>query len=651
MNEEEELQKALEEENKRAQEEYDEITKGNELIRKAREGETKDDEQLDIPGLFESRSGVRRGASLAFEIGANTLVDPLSVFDPTGASQYAAGSLINYIAQRIRGGEISAGEMAAAGLASLIPGGAQGKALVKFGKGALKGAASGAIEATSVAAVDEGRLPTVGEFATSTGFGAAFGGALSTPQGAKALKAVQDSIKGGVKNTRSLVNLVKELGATGAPVPEVGSGISPFKRKMSPTPGAGEGSGGKPKKPKIINRKPTLDRSDVEYVPTKSEIKDVMKELGLPEDNQRAAFVAAVFKKDVADIQNTKKLLNDYFLTRKSFITGETNPLKNLADLADAISAQEGVEYTVADLSNIIKNTEATTTRIVKGMPTSNKRIRNLVDLQRILKDRLRKLKQQPTFNKGHANSINNILKKFETGADRPDNIFIEEARSIYSKDAEGKIKLERIGNISKKDIGDDPLPVQRMKGFSPTVQESVLKLLSKQDLELKRVYEGLGIDASDLDAVQNIDISTLVRPELRSWTEETVDDLVKSGVDPEKAVDYLIDINEELGDMLSAAGLREDMFMLFRKEPGLAAQFLNELIGNKKRGVGKLKNIPISDFERQMLASIKDYFKENPLFKVKQVKKTVVKGITKPKPGERREAKKIIKKLPKKDN
>jgi len=194
MNEEEELQKALEEENKRAQKEYDEITKGNQVIRKKQQ----EDQQLEIPGLLESadqpRSGIRRGASLAFEIGANTLVDPLSVFDPTGASQYAAGSLINYIAQKIRGGEISAGEMAAAGLASLIPGGAQGKALVRFGKGALKGAASGAIEATSIAAIDEGRLPTAGEFATSTGFGAAFGGALSTPQAQKAFKEVARKI-------------------------------------------------------------------------------------------------------------------------------------------------------------------------------------------------------------------------------------------------------------------------------------------------------------------------------------------------------------------------------------------------------------------------------------------------------------------------
>ena len=183
------------------------------------------------------------------------------------------------------------------------------------------------------------------------------------------------------------------------------------------------------------------------------------------------------------------------------------------------------------------------------------------------------------------------------------------------------------------------------MKGFSPTVQESVLKLLRKQDLEVKRVYEGLGIDTSDLDVIENIDLSTAVRPELRDWTEETVDDLVKSGVDPEKAVDYLLDINETIGDVLSSVQIREDMFLLFKREPGLAAQFLNELIGNKKRGRGKLKNIPISDFERQMLATIREYFKENPLFKFKDIAKVQQKNYSIPKPGEVREARKILKK------
>ena len=592
---EEGLEEDIKRNEKRRQKEYEENKYRNrELQRRQQE---RDNKQLDIPGLFEARSGLRTTAALGTEIFLNTLVDPF--FEP--GTQVAAGTAINFLAQRIRGGELSKGELAAAGLASLIPGAAQGRAITQFAKGVGKGALSGAIETAGMAGIDEGRLPTKEELAAGLGIGAAFGGVLSTPQATKALQNLRGRIKGQY------------------------------------TPIVVEAATKKPR-PKIINRKPTLDRSDVEYVPTKSEIKDVMKELGLPEDDQKAAFVAAVFKKDVANIQATKKFLNDYIY--------RTTP-KNLKGLAEAISAQEGVEYTVADLSNIIKNQGAVTTRMVGGMPKSAKRIRNLVDLQAVLKDRLRKIRQQPTYNKGHANSIGQILKKSNVagGADRPDNIFIEQARSTFSRDAEGNIKLEEVGNISKKDIGDDPLVVQRMKGFSPTVQESVLKLLRKQDLEVKRVYEGLGIDTSDLDVIENIDLSTTVRPELRDWTEETVDDLVKAGVDPEKAVDYLLDINEELGDVLSAAGLREDMFMLFRKEPGLAAQFLNELIGNKKRGAGKLKNIPISDFERQMLASIKDYFKENPLFRFKQVAKTVVKGITKPTPGERERLQNILKK------
>lgn len=68
-------------------------------------------------------------------------------------------------------------------------------------------------------------------------------------------------------------------------------------------------------------------------------------------------------------------------------------------------------------------------------------------------------------------------------------------------------------------------------------------------------------------------------------------------------------------------------------------------MIGKKKRGSGKLANIPISDFERQMLANIREYFKENPLFNFKQVTKSIQRGILKPRPGEKRATKKIIKK------
>ena len=577
----------------------------------------KAEEEGDDPNIAGEAGG------LSFEIAAGVATDQATRFllnpllGPKGIALYglanfASGAVANAIAQRMRGDKsFSLGEILASGAAGIIPG-----TTAKLGKKGSK---------------IFGKANTIKRAAIAGGL---------TGVGSQQIRVGIDEKRPLTFNEAALAGVVG--GTASASMQRIATGASKlaneYYENLQANPLIVFAETKKPK-PKIINRKRTLDRSDIEYVPTKSEIKGVMKELGLPEDDQRAAFVAAVFKKDVADIQATKKFLNDYIYR---------NTPKNLKGLAEAISAQEGVEYTVADLSNIIKNQGAVTTRIVQGMPKSAKRIRNLVDLQRVLKDRLRKIRQQPTYNKGHANSIGQILKKSNVaagGADRPDNIFIEEARSIFSRDAEGNIKLEQVGNISKKDMGDDPLVVQRMKGFSPTVQESILKLLRKQDLEVKRVYERLGIDTSDLDVIENIDLSTAVRPELRDWTEETVDDLVKSGVNPEKAVDYLLDINETIGDMLSATGLREDMFLLFKREPGLAAQFLNELIGNKKRGPGKLKNIPISDFERQMLATIKDYFKENPLFKFREVTKAVVKGITKPTPGERERLQNILKK------
>ena len=175
MNEEDLTQEDIDEYNKRRQKEYDEFTKGNEEIRKKREQEGR---QLDIPGLFEARSGLRTGAGLAFEVGANTALDFFSFIPPT---QAAGSALINLLAQKIRGGEISKGEIAASAAASLIPGLAQGKAITKAGRltrSIGKGGLSGAIETTGITTVDEGRLPTAGELATGTALGGAFGGAF-----------------------------------------------------------------------------------------------------------------------------------------------------------------------------------------------------------------------------------------------------------------------------------------------------------------------------------------------------------------------------------------------------------------------------------------------------------------------------------------
>ena len=198
---EEGLEEDIKRNEKRRQEEYDEATKGNEELRRrqtrrGRGGET----QLDIPGLFESGSGLRTTAALGTEIFLNTLVDPF--FEP--GTQVAAGTAINFLAQRIRGGELSKGELAAAGLASLIPGGAQGRAITQFAKGSAKGALSGAIETAGMAGIDEGRLPTTEELAAGLGIGAAFGGILSTPQATKALGKLSNRINGKKKNLLDL---------------------------------------------------------------------------------------------------------------------------------------------------------------------------------------------------------------------------------------------------------------------------------------------------------------------------------------------------------------------------------------------------------------------------------------------------------------
>ena len=206
---EEGLEEDIKRNEKRRQKEYDEVTKGNEELRRkqTRRGRGGDVGQLDIPGLFEARSGLRKTAALGTEIFLNTLIDP--VFEPS--TQVAAGTAINWLAQRIRGGELSKGELAAAGLASLIPGGAQGRAITQFAKGAGKGALSGAIETAGMAGIDEGRLPTKEELAAGLGIGAAFGGIVSTPQ---VTKALQD-LRGRISNQLTPITAYAARPATG----------------------------------------------------------------------------------------------------------------------------------------------------------------------------------------------------------------------------------------------------------------------------------------------------------------------------------------------------------------------------------------------------------------------------------------------------
>ena len=175
---EQELKEEIERYERQNQEAYD-MQIENEIKRK-RQQEARDKKKKDF---LDPGSAFRTTAAIGTEVAANTLLDLFSFVPP---AQVAGGSLINYLAQKIRGGEISEGEMVAAGLASLIPGGAQAKSVLRdtvgkqIAKGVAKGATAGVIETTGMTTIDEGRLPTLEELGTGAVAGGTFGGLFTT---------------------------------------------------------------------------------------------------------------------------------------------------------------------------------------------------------------------------------------------------------------------------------------------------------------------------------------------------------------------------------------------------------------------------------------------------------------------------------------
>ena len=184
---EEGLDKVIQAQEERNQKDYEENKYRNrELQRRQQE---KRNQQLDIPGMFEAGSGFRQTASIGTEVLLESGMDLFSVAAPL---QVPASAVINALAQKIRGGEFSRGEQLASMAATLLPGGAQGTALQRFAKATAKGAVSGGIQTTGRTLVDEGRRPTMEEFGTGVGTGAAFGGLFQT---AASTKQVQEFAK------------------------------------------------------------------------------------------------------------------------------------------------------------------------------------------------------------------------------------------------------------------------------------------------------------------------------------------------------------------------------------------------------------------------------------------------------------------------
>jgi len=185
------LDKVIQANEERNQKDYEENKYRNRELQKRQKNN-----QLDIPGIFEAGSAFRQTASIGTEVLLESGMDLFSVAAPL---QVPASAVINALAQKIRGGEFSRGEQLASMAATLIPGGAQGKALTRFAKAGAKGAVSGGIQTVGQTVVDEGRRPTVEEFGTGVGTGLAFGGLFQTAASTKQIQALAERVKKGGK--------------------------------------------------------------------------------------------------------------------------------------------------------------------------------------------------------------------------------------------------------------------------------------------------------------------------------------------------------------------------------------------------------------------------------------------------------------------
>ena len=361
------------------------------------------------------------------------------------------------------------------------------------------------------------------------------------------------------------------------------------------------------------NTKPFLQREDADNIPSLQEIKDAMSNIGDKKNQMLAKQIRRVYQAGVKDIKGLRDFMNVSLREGMPAAT-DKGAAQNLRDLA------EYLDMTPADLSNIIKNNDVSVNKIKKGEIRKGKDIKTMGDLNEAMLSRMKRLKSQPFYNIGHATSVQKILEQFSSGATRPDNIFLERARTMYKLGPDGKPQqVGSTGNLQRQDTSDDPVELQRMLGFAPSIEESVYNLTQISEENLATLYRELGIDASDLDVRPNIDPSRLVNREMKAWTESTARSLIeKSNVDPEKVSDFLLDINESIGNMLADAQKRGEIDLLLKIEPGLAADFLKPAITGYKKGLKPkgLLNRRLSETERLILEQAEKYFKKNPTFK-----------------------------------
>tara|TARA_B100001287_G_scaffold153193_1_gene128922 strand:- start:189 stop:2261 length:2073 start_codon:yes stop_codon:yes gene_type:complete len=586
MNEDELTQEDIDAYNQRRQKEYDEYTKGNEELQKRQiqEGKKKkrqeqfkkrnkrtqtdsegntltrspgqvftggeqvigtsapdtdmrtgemipnDAEEDQFGNILDPNSGFRTTLAIGTEVGLNTILDLFSA-DPTQLTQIFGAQGINALAQRIRGGEFSRGEMIASGIASLLPGGAQARSLTgSIVRTGIRGGVSGAIETGAADLIDTGEIDPE-RVAEGAVIGTAFGGLFGVAAGQKETQQFFKRLKARMGNNldpNTAVFTPEELSDMGIGEPLMFA----RRRKYNKAERADLENQGQGNIFKSFAADPRLGQTDDQmldvyknyriqkgdpYVDPKKafkrglvtrqiQVKDlepILKEHPeIPKDkiNEYIQFVNRESRAKDNRLGKTITFLNDAYINGKLGLKKLGNlRLEDLTpnkvrtgspqEIAEDMSAILGQNITVKTLDNIIQEKGSIPVEI------SDKVVMQVTDLKSLTKAymaRINRFTDIPAFERGHVFAAKNIFEDPNIAdlSDFKGNLEPEIARSIYNivddksfddllkgVDLEGIIK----GNRSRAAKSDPDKVVGRLLGTDYGLRESFLNFVYPQ--------------------------------------------------------------------------------------------------------------------------------------------------------------------------
>ena len=423
------------------------------------------------------------GASIAFEVGANTLLD---LFSPVLPLQSGGSYVINLISQIIRDpskiGSLNQLEAGAAATSSLIPGANQYAAFLKGIKPATRGTqvvrqlGRGIVDANINLAgerIGSGQEITAEDVAIATGIGGSLG--VFIPRIAeeigkdptdfsKIFRNIRKRLDGGPELiTPEGVNLgqatpefeptsVFEIRKSGfsddaqRKIDEIQKELR-VNRPQGDQLGLFTNEGDKFLYEKYKKQNRVIQTPD----PTRQQASRVLRptdfDIFLEEDPNITIDHVLGYIESVKAAKSGKPVLNpatNRFIRNQKGLDGTLRFLNekaapsakfNLNDIADELSAEFNTTITPADISNMIKGNvkEGVVSFKTQGM-SQPMQLKSIADLRKVYMARVARYKDIPAFERGHVFAADNIIKdkRISNLTDFKNNLEPEIARSIY---------------------------------------------------------------------------------------------------------------------------------------------------------------------------------------------------------------------------